>query len=269
MSIFSSVIAVTELAIVTEVDYRHINIYVDNNGVPYSTGLYIDQTYVTGEAALVGPTSSVDISSAQPTTVAYVTQVANDAGKAAAATASALSESNDENTSENAVTVATSTSATSTAAVLTTSPNVVDITTTDLATSSTAMSTSLEDTTSSATSTAVSVATESSTTSSGETYSGDATYYDVGLGACGITNSDSELVAAMNYEQFDSFGSMSNGNPICGKKAELHYGSKSVVVTIEDKCPGCAYGSIDLSPTAFQQLADESLGRIPITWNWV
>jgi expansin (peptidoglycan-binding protein) len=73
----------------------------------------------------------------------------------------------------------------------------------------------------------------------------------------------------MNVEQFDSFGQESNGNPICGKKVLITYESNTVEIEITDKCPGCAYGSIDLSPTAFEQLAPESVGRIPITWQFV
>lgn len=105
----------------------------------------------------------------------------------------------------------------------------------------------------------------SPSSSSSQDFSGQATYYDVGLGACGVTNTNSELIAAINVDQF---GSQSNGNPICGKQATLYYQGKSVTVTVQDKCPGCSYGDIDLSPAAFKALADESLGRIPITWHF-
>lgn len=42
---------------------------------------------------------------------------------------------------------------------------------------------------------------------------------------------------------------------------------KSVTVTVEDRCVGCAEDDLDFSPAAFDQLADESLGRIAITWD--
>ena len=32
---------------------------------------------------------------------------------------------------------------------------------------------------------------------------------------------------------------------------------------------GCAYNDLDFSPAAFDKLADESLGRIDITWEWL
>ncbi|KAJ1677109.1 hypothetical protein EV182_006860 [Spiromyces aspiralis] len=92
--------------------------------------------------------------------------------------------------------------------------------------------------------------------------SGDGTYYKVGLGSCGKTNSNDELVAAASQELM---GSKGNG-PYCGKKAKVTHGGKSVTVTIVDTCPPCTKGSLDLSPTAFKQLADLDEGRIPITW---
>ena len=43
--------------------------------------------------------------------------------------------------------------------------------------------------------------------------------------------------------------------------------TKSVTVTVEDTCPTCAPGSVDLSPVAFEQLADLAVGRLHnITW---
>ena len=42
---------------------------------------------------------------------------------------------------------------------------------------------------------------------------------------------------------------------------------KQVTVTVADTCPGCAPGSVDLTPTAFQQLASLDVGRIHgISW---
>ena len=42
---------------------------------------------------------------------------------------------------------------------------------------------------------------------------------------------------------------------------------KTVTVTVADTCPGCAPGSVDLTPTAFQQLAPLEVGRLQgISW---
>ncbi|ATZ58364.1 hypothetical protein BCIN_16g01700 [Botrytis cinerea B05.10] len=96
--------------------------------------------------------------------------------------------------------------------------------------------------------------------------SGDLTYYAVGLGACGVTNSDSELVVAMSA---GLMGTQSNGNPNCGKKIKISHGGKSVTVKVVDKCMGCATYDLDLSPAAFKALAPESAGRIKGTWSFV
>ncbi|KAF9254234.1 hypothetical protein L218DRAFT_886719, partial [Marasmius fiardii PR-910] len=94
------------------------------------------------------------------------------------------------------------------------------------------------------------------------------TFYTPGLGACGRTNNANELVAAAAAQVFDTFPghtSNPNNNPICGKKAVVTFGGKSVTVTIVDRCPGCGSAGIDLSPAAFQQLAPLSQGRLPGT----
>ncbi|KAM3082067.1 hypothetical protein ACMFMG_004519 [Clarireedia jacksonii] len=94
---------------------------------------------------------------------------------------------------------------------------------------------------------------------------GDLTYYDVGLGACGWTNTDSQMVVALSH---GLMGTQSNGNPNCGKKIKVSYGGKSVVVEVVDKCMGCNTYDLDLSPAAFSALAPESAGRIKGTWVW-
>ncbi|KAJ4485251.1 barwin-like endoglucanase [Lentinula aciculospora] len=103
--------------------------------------------------------------------------------------------------------------------------------------------------------------------------SGDGTFYAPGMGACGITNSATDLIAAMAYATFDSYPGATanpNTNPICNKKVIANYQGKSVTVTITDRCAGCA-GEFDLdfSPAAFDRLADESVGRIHgMTWDY-
>ena len=43
----------------------------------------------------------------------------------------------------------------------------------------------------------------------------------------------------------------------------------SVRVRIVDLCPECASGDLDLSPQAFDQIAERAQGRVPITWTFV
>jgi hypothetical protein len=60
-----------------------------------------------------------------------------------------------------------------------------------------------------------------------------------------------------------------NNNPFCKRKIKACRGSKCVVVTVVDRCEGCKYFDLDMSPAAFDKLADEKLGRVGITWNFV
>jgi len=105
------------------------------------------------------------------------------------------------------------------------------------------------------------------------TQTGQGTFYATGLGACGITNSDSDHIAAVSHLLFDAFpnynGVNPNSNPICGRKVTATYQGKSVTVSITDRCTGCALTDLDFSPSAFGELADFSLGRLSgVKWNW-
>ncbi|EIM80538.1 barwin-like endoglucanase [Stereum hirsutum FP-91666 SS1] len=94
----------------------------------------------------------------------------------------------------------------------------------------------------------------------------------VGLGACGITNVDSDKIVAVSEKLFDTYPGATNNpnaNPICGKKIKASFNGKSTTVTVTDRCTGCALSDLDFSPSAFSELADESLGRIDITWDFV
>ncbi|KAL8822031.1 MAG: hypothetical protein Q9223_000022 [Gallowayella weberi] len=98
--------------------------------------------------------------------------------------------------------------------------------------------------------------------------SGDITFYDTGLGACGWTNDGlSENVFALAHGMM---GTQSNGNPFCGRSAEVTLNGKTVVGKLVDKCGGCEGQSIDLGHKMFQALADESKGRISgVTWRFI
>lgn len=48
--------------------------------------------------------------------------------------------------------------------------------------------------------------------------------------------------------------------------ATVKHGGKSIQVQIVDRCTGCKMGDIDLTPTAFQALADPALGRTSAEW---
>ncbi|KAK0506165.1 RlpA-like double-psi beta-barrel-protein domain-containing protein-containing protein [Armillaria luteobubalina] len=107
--------------------------------------------------------------------------------------------------------------------------------------------------------------------SSSDTHTGEITFYETGLGSCGITSTDSDHIVALSqtlYDQFTPAGN-ANKNTLCGKTIHIEYGGKSTDVTVVDRCTGCAEYDLDLSPAAFDDLASESLGRLQgATWSF-
>lgn len=95
------------------------------------------------------------------------------------------------------------------------------------------------------------------------TFSGEGTFYSGdGTGACSFPARADMLFAALNAPQFA-------GAALCGVCAEVTGPDGTVVVPIVDLCPECASGDLDLSPTAFDLIADPVDGRVPITWHEV
>jgi len=96
---------------------------------------------------------------------------------------------------------------------------------------------------------------------------GDITYYDTGYpgyGACGDqTDGTKVAVIALPYE---FMGTLSNNNPYCHRNVSIQYKGVSITAMVVDKCMGCDGRSIDLSHFAFDQLADEAIGRTQATW---
>lgn len=93
-------------------------------------------------------------------------------------------------------------------------------------------------------------------------FNGRMTYYDtsVGLGSCGNFNPNSAYTVAMNANQMQS--------SYCGKSIWISYGGKTVGATVQDTCPGCPWGGLDLSEGLFAGLADMGLGVIQASWGF-
>lgn len=99
---------------------------------------------------------------------------------------------------------------------------------------------------------------------------GQVTYYNTGLGACGWTNKDSDYIVALPVGVWNRIGgSVSNGNIVCGKKLKVSNGKTAIEVEITDQCPSCDDKHLDLSPSAFKALGDESAGVLKVDWGWV
>ncbi|KAI0597423.1 riboflavine-aldehyde-forming enzyme [Biscogniauxia sp. FL1348] len=90
-------------------------------------------------------------------------------------------------------------------------------------------------------------------------FAGDMTYYYPGLGSCGSTNGNGDPVVALSPIEHA-------GN--CGRSINIHYAGHTTSAVVVDTCPGCAPGSIDVSPVVFSQLSDPSAGRVQVTWEF-
>ena len=71
-----------------------------------------------------------------------------------------------------------------------------------------------------------------------QSYTGDLTYYGPGLGACGITSSDTDHIVSISHFTFDavSKGSNPNANPLCGHKLRAVRNGDSIDLTVVDRC---------------------------------
>ncbi|ORX39829.1 RlpA-like double-psi beta-barrel-protein domain-containing protein-containing protein [Kockovaella imperatae] len=89
-----------------------------------------------------------------------------------------------------------------------------------------------------------------------------ATYYAVGLGACGWYNQPSDYIVALNSDQYGG----GYPGPQCGKMITISYNGNTAVAQIADECPSCPYGGLDLSQGLFEHFADTSVGVIYVDW---
>ncbi len=102
----------------------------------------------------------------------------------------------------------------------------------------------------------------------GTVHEGEATYYEDGrLGNCSFPPEiRPALHAAMN--KADYAGSRSCGTYVNVRRKDDPQ-QRHVTVFIDNQCPECAAGDIDLSPAAFERIAERIEGRVPVEWSYV
>merc|ERR1712093_643645 len=95
-------------------------------------------------------------------------------------------------------------------------------------------------------------------------YSGKATFYSQGgaAGSCGNYASDSDYVVAVNAAQMNSGW--------CGRTVNIKNtaNGKTISAKVADTCPGCSYGSLDLSMGAFGAIGNYDTGVLSISWGF-
>ncbi|KAF2086073.1 hypothetical protein K490DRAFT_44944 [Saccharata proteae CBS 121410] len=111
-------------------------------------------------------------------------------------------------------------------------------------------------------------------------FTGDLTWYETGLGSCGISSGSSDAIVAISHSVFDDpalagFTDLvatadPNSNPMCGKKVRIYGSTGTYEATVVDRCTGCVAGDLDLSHGFFQTVTGESDGRIGGTkWEYI
>jgi hypothetical protein len=89
-----------------------------------------------------------------------------------------------------------------------------------------------------------------------------ATWYDVGLGACGQTDGPGDDIIALTVQMYG------NGypGPQCFKGVTIECNGKTHNAVIKDECMGCPYCGIDMSTGLFQKFAGLGAGVLSCNW---
>ncbi|KAI8978793.1 riboflavin aldehyde-forming enzyme [Trametes punicea] len=92
---------------------------------------------------------------------------------------------------------------------------------------------------------------------------GRGTWFNVGLGACGETNKDSDKIIAISSQIY------ANGAH-CGESVRIKNtaNGKTATAIVRDECPGCGANDIDMSPSLFEELGDLDTGVLRVTWEF-
>ncbi|EGN98056.1 hypothetical protein SERLA73DRAFT_182923 [Serpula lacrymans var. lacrymans S7.3] len=96
------------------------------------------------------------------------------------------------------------------------------------------------------------------------THWGRGTWFNVGLGACGEYNVNSDPIVAISSDIYGSGGN-------CGQWVHVTNTAtgQSAYGMTRDECPSCAAGSLDMSPGLFEQIGDLNTGVLSISWNFM
>jgi len=73
-----------------------------------------------------------------------------------------------------------------------------------------------------------------------------------------------EYYVALNKEQLDS-----DKSSLCGKCVKIVYKNKYLVGRVVDRCSGCGYGGLDISPSMFRHFEELKTGIFNTNWEYV
>ncbi|KAH9948828.1 RlpA-like double-psi beta-barrel-protein domain-containing protein-containing protein [Amylocystis lapponica] len=93
---------------------------------------------------------------------------------------------------------------------------------------------------------------------------GRGTYFEVGLGACGEYNVDTDHIVALSHLIY-------SGGSHCNKRIHITNTANNVQTTalVRDECMGCSANDIDMSPSLFEALGEDlSVGVLKVSWTF-
>jgi len=93
------------------------------------------------------------------------------------------------------------------------------------------------------------------------------TFYDVTTGttACGHNHGPNDFIVALNSPQF---GTKPGSSPMCGKSITINCGGITATAVIDDQCPGCPPGGLDLTEGLFRHLSGNNMGKGVLSCDW-
>ncbi|KAF8554687.1 hypothetical protein OG21DRAFT_1508695 [Imleria badia] len=96
------------------------------------------------------------------------------------------------------------------------------------------------------------------------TYAGRGTWFNDGLGACGLTNKDSDIIVALPVDEYDR-------GAHCNQWVKITNiaNGKTAYGLVRDECPGCGQYGLDMSIGLFEKLGDLNTGVLSIDWNFM
>ncbi|CAO3591611.1 unnamed protein product [Absidia cylindrospora] len=103
----------------------------------------------------------------------------------------------------------------------------------------------------------------------GSKYTGTGTWFlpateGGSTGACGPKEGNNSPIVALNAPQY---GNLNGKSSWCGKKIRITGPHGSATATVNDACPECKHGDLDLTPVLFKKvIGDMDIGVAKISW---
>ncbi|KAG6611755.1 RxLR-like protein [Phytophthora cinnamomi] len=108
-----------------------------------------------------------------------------------------------------------------------------------------------------------------------EYFEGDGTSYTIGQVSSGNCNfmsaipSASNNYVALNQAQWDNLGNCGRCIEVSCIDEQCTVKNKTAVVQVLDRCPECAHGALDLSPTVYKEITGLDPNRLTVRWRFV